>query len=61
MRRFLMGAKGHTVEQAISLMSFMANFGIMQKVSGHSGVLGVVEKRVIVGDIDCSNEGEDTS
>ena len=50
MRHFLMTAKGLTEDEAISLMSVSADFGITQVVDGNWGVHGVIEKRVFAGD-----------
>jgi len=50
MRRFLMTVKGLSEDEAISLMSVAADFGITQVVDGNWGVHGVIEKRVFAGD-----------
>ena len=52
MRHFLMTAKGLSEDEAISLMSVSADFGITQVVDGNWGVHGVIEKRVFAGDTD---------
>ncbi len=46
MRHFLMTAKGLSEDEAISLMSVAADFGVTQVVDGNWGVHGVIEKRV---------------
>ena len=46
MRHFLMTAKGLSEDEAISLMSVSADFGVTQVVDGNWGVHGVIEKRV---------------
>lgn len=52
MRRFLMGPKGLTEDEAISLMSVAVDFGITQVVDGNWGVHGIIEKRVFAGDLE---------
>jgi acetamidase/formamidase len=51
-RQFLMGPKGLTEDEAISLMSVAVDFGITQVVDGNWGVHGIIEKRVFAGDVD---------
>lgn len=50
MRHFLMTAKGLSEDEAISLMSVAADFGVTQVVDGNWGVHGVIKKRVFSGD-----------
>lgn len=50
MRHFLMTTKGLSEDEAISLMSVAADFGVTQVVDGNWGVHGVIEKRVFSGD-----------
>ena len=50
MRHFLMTAKGLSEDEAISLMSVAADFGVTQVVDGNWGVHGVIEKRVFSGE-----------
>lgn len=50
MRHFLMTTKGLSEDEAISLMSVAADFGVTQVVDGNWGVHGVIEKRVFAGD-----------
>jgi acetamidase/formamidase len=50
MRRFLMTTKGLSEDEAISLMSVAADFGVTQVVDGNWGVHGIIEKRVFAGD-----------
>lgn len=50
MRHFLMTAKGLSEDEAISLMSVAADFGVTQVVDGNWGVHGVIEKRMFAGD-----------
>ena len=50
MRHFLMTAKGLSEDEAISLMSVAADFGVTQVVDGNWGVHGVIEKRVFAGE-----------
>jgi acetamidase/formamidase len=50
MRHFLMTAKGLSEDEAISLMSVAADFGVTQVVDGNWGVHGVIEKRMFSGD-----------
>jgi acetamidase/formamidase len=52
MRHFLMTAKGLSEDEAISLMSVAADFGVTQVVDGNWGVHGVIEKRVFAGDME---------
>lgn len=52
MRHFLMTTKGLSEDEAISLMSVAADFGVTQVVDGNWGVHGVIEKRVFSGDAD---------
>ncbi|WP_340117144.1 acetamidase/formamidase family protein [Pelagibius sp. 7325] len=49
MRHFLMTAKGLSEDEAISLMSVAADFGVTQVVDGNWGVHGIVQKRVFAG------------
>jgi len=51
MRHFLMTVKGLSEDEAISLMSVAADFGITQVVDGNWGVHGIMEKRVFSGDV----------
>ncbi len=51
MRHFLMTTKGLSEDEAISLMSVAADFGITQVVDGTWGVHGVIEKRVFSGEV----------
>jgi acetamidase/formamidase len=44
MRHFLMTTKGLTEDEAISLMSVAADFGVTQVVDGNWGVHGVIKK-----------------
>jgi acetamidase/formamidase len=46
LRHFLMTVKGLSEDEAISLMSAAADFGITQVVDGNWGVHGVMEKRI---------------
>jgi acetamidase/formamidase len=50
MRHFLMTTQGLSEDEAISLMSVAADFGVTQVVDGNWGVHGVIEKRVFAGD-----------
>lgn len=50
MRHFLMTAKGLSEDEAISLMSVAADFGVTQVVDGNWGVHGILEKRIFSGD-----------
>lgn len=50
MRHFLMTAKGLSEDEAISLMSVAADFGVTQVVDGNWGVHGVIKKRIFSGD-----------
>ncbi len=50
MRRFLMTTYGLSEDEAISLMSVAADFGVTQVVDGNWGVHGIVEKRMFAGD-----------
>lgn len=52
MRRFLMTAEGMSEDEAISLMSVAADFGVTQVVDGNWGVHGIIEKRVFAGDVE---------
>jgi acetamidase/formamidase len=47
MRQFLMTAYGLSEDEAISLMSVAADFGVTQVVDGNWGVHGMVEKRMV--------------
>ena len=49
-RQFLMGPKGLTEDEGISLMSVATDFSIAQEVDGDWGVHGIIEKRVFAGD-----------
>ena len=44
MRHFLMTTKGLSEDEAISLMSVAADFGVTQVVDGNWGVHGVIKK-----------------
>ena len=46
MRAFLMTTRGLTEDEAISLMSVAADFGVTQVVDGNWGVHGIIEKRI---------------
>ena len=46
MRQFLMTTYGLSEDEAISLMSVAADFGVTQVVDGNWGVHGIVEKRI---------------
>jgi acetamidase/formamidase len=50
MRQFLMTTYGLTEDEAISLMSVAADFGVTQVVDGNWGVHGIIEKRMFAGD-----------
>ncbi len=50
MRHFLMTTKGLSEDEAISLMSAAADFGVTQVVDGNWGVHGVIEKHIFSGD-----------
>jgi acetamidase/formamidase len=50
MRQFLMTTYGLSEDEAISLMSVAADFGVTQVVDGNWGVHGVVEKRLFADD-----------
>ena len=50
MRHFLMTTKGLSEDEAISLMSVAADFGVTQVVDGNWGVHGVIKKRIFSGD-----------
>jgi len=50
MRQFLMTTKGLSEDEAISLMSVAADFGVTQVVDGNWGVHGVIKKRIFSGD-----------
>lgn len=52
MRQFLMTTKGLSEDEAISLMSVAADFGVTQVVDGNWGVHGVIKKRIFSGDIE---------
>ena len=47
MRRFLMTTQDLTEDEAISLMSVAADFGVTQVVDGNWGVHGVIDKKVL--------------
>ncbi|UOM35784.1 acetamidase/formamidase family protein [Acuticoccus sp. I52.16.1] len=49
MRTFLMTAYGLSEDEAISLMSVAADFGVTQVVDGNWGVHGVIDKRLFAG------------
>lgn len=49
MRHFLMTTQGLTEDEAISLMTVAADFGITQVVDGNWGVHGTLKKRVFAG------------
>lgn len=49
MRRFLMTTQGLTEDEAISLMSVAADFGVTQVVDGNWGVHGTLKKSVFAG------------
>ena len=46
LRQFLMTAYGLSEDEAISLMSVAADFGVTQVVDGNWGVHGIIEKRM---------------
>ena len=50
MRQFLMTTQGLTEDEAISLMSVAADFGVTQVVDGNWGVHGIIKKRVFADD-----------
>jgi acetamidase/formamidase len=50
MRRFLMTTYGLSEDEAISLMSVAADFGVTQVVDGNWGVHGIVDKRMFPGE-----------
>jgi acetamidase/formamidase len=50
MRQFLMTTYGLSEDEAISLMSVAADFGVTQVVDGNWGVHGIIEKRMFAGD-----------
>jgi acetamidase/formamidase len=50
MRQFLMTTYGLTEDEAISLMSVAADFGVTQVVDGNWGVHGIIEKRMFAGE-----------
>ena len=52
MRQFLMTTKGLNEDEAISLMSVAADFGVTQVVDGNWGVHGVINKNVFSGDLE---------
>ncbi|RZM78805.1 acetamidase/formamidase family protein [Leptolyngbya iicbica] len=47
MRHFLMTTQGLTEDEAVSLMSVAADFGITQVVDGNWGVHGIIKKEVL--------------
>jgi acetamidase/formamidase len=47
MRHFLMTTQGMTEDEAVSLMSVAADFGITQVVDGNWGVHGIIKKEVL--------------
>jgi len=47
MRHFLMTTQGLTEDEAISLMSVAADFGVTQVVDGNWGVHGIIKKEVL--------------
>ena len=47
MRHFLMTTQGLTEDEAVSLMSVAADFGITQVVDGNWGVHGILKKEVL--------------
>ncbi|MGQ7844016.1 acetamidase/formamidase family protein [Granulosicoccus sp. 3-233] len=47
MRRFLMTTQGLSEDEAISLMSVAADFGVTQVVDGNWGVHGIIRKQVL--------------
>ena len=49
MRSFLMGTRGLTEDEAISLMSVAVDFGITQVVDGNWGVHAIIKKNVFAG------------
>ncbi len=49
MRGFLMGAKGLTEDEAISLMSVAVDFGVTQVVDGNWGVHAIMKKDIFAG------------
>ncbi len=49
MRHFLMTTQGLTEDEAISLMTVAADFGITQVVDGNWGVHGTIKKSVFAG------------
>ncbi|MBU2865722.1 hypothetical protein [Pacificibacter marinus] len=52
MRKFLMGTKGLTEDEAHSLMSVGVDFGIMQVADGNWGVHAIVKKRFFLVGLD---------
>ncbi len=46
MRKFLMNAKGFSEDEAITLMSVAADFGVTQVVDGNWGVHGIIPKGI---------------
>jgi acetamidase/formamidase len=52
MRHFLMTTQGLTEDEAISLMSVAADFGVTQVVDGNWGVHASIKKRTFAGDMD---------
>ena len=46
MRQFLMNAKGLSEDEAITLMSVAADFGVTQVVDGNWGVHGIIPKGI---------------
>jgi acetamidase/formamidase len=49
MRKFLMGTKGLTEDEAHSLMSVGVDFGITQVVDGNWGVHAIIKKEIFSG------------
>jgi acetamidase/formamidase len=49
MRHFLMTTRGLSEDEAISLMSIAADFGVTQVVDGNWGVHATMKKRVFAG------------
>ncbi|MGK7908629.1 MAG: hypothetical protein AB4040_15585 [Synechococcus sp.] len=47
MRHFLMTTQGMSEDEAITLMSVAADFGITQVVDGNWGVHGVIQKEIL--------------
>ncbi len=46
MRKFLMDTKGLSEDEAITLMSVAADFGVTQVVDGNWGVHGIIQKGI---------------